>query len=101
MVDSLTSLGLKPKVVFSPEHGFRGKKDAGEKVKDGIDSKTGIPVISLYGKHKKPTKEDLAGLDYIVFDIQDVGVRFYTYISTLHYIYGSMCRKRCKGVSIG
>lgn len=86
IVDSLVNLGLKPKLVFSPEHGFRGKKDAGEKVSSGTDPKTGIPIISLYGKHKKPTTEDLAGLDYVVFDIQDVGVRFYTYISTLHYI---------------
>lgn len=85
-VDSLVALGLKPKLVFSPEHGFRGKKDAGEKVNDGVDPKTGIPIISLYGKHKKPTPEDLKGLDYVVFDIQDVGVRFYTYISTLHYV---------------
>ncbi len=86
LVDSLVALGLKPKRVFSPEHGFRGKKDAGEKVNSGTDPKTGIPIISLYGKHKKPTTEDLKGLDYVVFDIQDVGVRFYTYISTLHYI---------------
>ena len=86
MVDTLTALQLKPKRVFSPEHGFRGNKDAGEKVNNAVDSKTGIPIISLYGKHKKPTAEDLEGLDYVVFDIQDVGVRFYTYISTLHYI---------------
>ncbi len=86
LVDSLVSLNLIPLRVFSPEHGFRGKKDAGEKVNSEIDPKTGIPIISLYGKHKKPTSEDLKGLDYVVFDIQDVGVRFYTYISTLHYI---------------
>lgn len=86
LVDSLSALNCKPAIVFSPEHGFRGKKDAGEKVNNAIDSKTGIPIISLYGNHKKPTPEDLKGLDYIVFDIQDVGVRFYTYISTLHYI---------------
>lgn len=71
--------------VFAPEHGFRGNADAGEEVKDGIDTKTGIPIISLYGKNKKPTKEQLADIDILVFDIQDVGARFYTYISTLHY----------------
>lgn len=86
LVDTLTSLGYKPKVVFAPEHGFRGKKDAGEKINNAKDPKTGISIISLYGKHKKPTSEDLQGLDYVVFDIQDVGVRFYTYISTLHYV---------------
>ncbi|AUC15333.1 hypothetical protein BTO06_09350 [Tenacibaculum sp. SZ-18] len=72
--------------VFAPEHGFRGKADAGEHIKNGIDSKTGLPIISLYGKNKKPSKEQLANIDVVVFDIQDVGVRFYTYISTLHYV---------------
>ncbi|GGI57042.1 exo-beta-N-acetylmuramidase NamZ family protein [Winogradskyella haliclonae] len=72
--------------VFAPEHGFRGNADAGEHVKDGIDTKTQLPIFSLHGKHKKPTKEQLEDLDIMVFDIQDVGVRFYTYISTLHYV---------------
>lgn len=72
--------------VFAPEHGFRGKADAGEKVKDGIDTKTGLPLISLYGKHKKPSKKQLKDIDVMIFDIQDVGTRFYTYISTLHYV---------------
>ncbi|MCH2033604.1 MAG: DUF1343 domain-containing protein [Tenacibaculum sp.] len=72
--------------VFAPEHGFRGKADAGEHIKDGIDSKTELPIISLYGKNKKPSKEQLENIDAVVFDIQDVGVRFYTYISTLHYV---------------
>lgn len=72
--------------VFSPEHGFRGKADAGEHVKDGYDTKTQLPIMSLHGKNKKPTPEQLEGLDIIIFDIQDVGVRFYTYISTLHYV---------------
>ncbi|BAO76652.1 exo-beta-N-acetylmuramidase NamZ domain-containing protein [Winogradskyella sp. PG-2] len=72
--------------VFSPEHGFRGKADAGELVKDGKDTKTGLPILSLHGKHKKPTKQQLKDLDIMIFDIQDVGVRFYTYISTLHYV---------------
>lgn len=86
LVDSLLSLGINITKVFSPEHGFRGKADAGELVKDGIDTKTQLPIFSLHGKHKKPTKTQLADLDIVVFDIQDVGVRFYTYISTLHYV---------------
>jgi uncharacterized protein YbbC (DUF1343 family) len=86
LVDTLIALDVNVKTVFAPEHGFRGKADAGEKVKDSFDSKTGLPIISLYGKHKKPTEEDLNDIDVVVFDIQDVGVRFYTYISTLHYV---------------
>jgi len=86
LVDSLLSLGVSVKKVISPEHGFRGDVDAGETVTDGIDLKTGLPIVSLYGKNKKPTGEQLAGIDLVVFDIQDVGVRFYTYLSTLHYV---------------
>ena len=86
LVDSLLNLGIDIITVFSPEHGFRGKADAGAIIGDGIDSKTGIPIISLYGKNKKPKNEQLQGIDILVFDIQDVGVRFYTYISTLHYV---------------
>jgi uncharacterized protein YbbC (DUF1343 family) len=86
LVDSLLSLKISVKKVFAPEHGFRGKADAGEHVANGIDNKTGLPIISLYGKNKKPTKEQLKGIDVVLFDIQDVGVRFYTYISTLHYV---------------
>jgi len=86
LVDSLVSLKLNIQKVFAPEHGFRGKADAGESIADGIDSKTGLPLISLYGKNKKPTKAQLKDIDLVVFDIQDVGVRFYTYISTLHYV---------------
>ena len=86
LVDSLRSLHIDIKKVFAPEHGFRGTADAGETVKDGIDAKTNLPIVSLYGKRKKPSKKELANLDIIIFDIQDVGVRFYTYISTLHYI---------------
>lgn len=86
LVDSLIGLKVDVKKVFSPEHGFRGTADAGEKIKDGIDTKTGVPIISLYGDNKKPKPEQLKGLDILVFDIQDVGVRFYTYISTLHYV---------------
>lgn len=86
LVDSLTSLNVNIQKVFSPEHGFRGKADASEKVADGIDLKTGLPIVSLYGKNKKPTAEQLNEVDLIIFDIQDVGVRFYTYISTMHYV---------------
>jgi uncharacterized protein YbbC (DUF1343 family) len=86
LVDSLLSLGIDIVKVFSPEHGFRGKSDAGEKIEDGIDIKTKLPIISLYGNNKKPKHEQLKGIDILVFDIQDVGARFYTYISTLHYI---------------
>jgi uncharacterized protein YbbC (DUF1343 family) len=72
--------------IFAPEHGFRGTADAGEHIKDGKDVKTGLPIISLYGNNKKPKPEQLAGIDVLVFDLQDVGARFYTYISSLHYI---------------
>ena len=74
------------KTVFAPEHGFRGKADAGEYVKNGVDSKTNLPIISLYGNNKKPKPNQLKDIDVVLFDIQDVGVRFYTYISTLHYV---------------
>jgi uncharacterized protein YbbC (DUF1343 family) len=86
LVDSLLSLGIDVVRVFSPEHGFRGIADAGAKIADGIDVRTGLPIISLYGSNKKPKPEQLQGIDVLVFDIQDVGARFYTYISTLHYI---------------
>ena len=86
LVDSLLSLKIKIKKVFAPEHGFRGKADAGEIIKDGFDRKTGLPIISLYGKNKKPSAAQLKGIDVVVFDIQDVGARFYTYISSLHYV---------------
>ncbi len=86
LVDDFISNGIKVKKVFAPEHGFRGKADAGEQVSNSKDVKTGLPIISLYGKNKKPTAEQLAGLEVVVFDIQDVGARFYTYISTMHYV---------------
>ena len=86
LVDTLLTLGIKITKIFSPEHGFRGKADAGEKVKSGVDPKTKLPVISLYGSNKKPKSEQLKGIDVLIFDIQDVGARFYTYISTLHYV---------------
>jgi uncharacterized protein YbbC (DUF1343 family) len=86
LIDTLLSMGVNIKKVFSPEHGFRGKASAGEIVKSSKDLETGLPIVSLYGKNKKPTPEQIKDLDVIVFDIQDVGARFYTYISTLHYI---------------
>ncbi|WP_423779095.1 exo-beta-N-acetylmuramidase NamZ family protein [Croceibacter atlanticus] len=86
LVDTLLSKGVTITKVFAPEHGFRGQADAGEKVNDSKDTKTGLPIISLYGNNKKPSVEQLNNVDVIVFDIQDVGARFYTYISTLHYI---------------
>ncbi|BAO55468.1 yzbB [Nonlabens marinus S1-08] len=86
LVDTLISLGVDVKKVFAPEHGFRGEADAGAVVEDGIDKRSGLPIISLYGSNKKPTKAQLADVDIILFDIQDVGARFYTYISTLHYV---------------
>ncbi len=92
LVDTLTALSdagghaITIRKVFAPEHGFRGNVDDGVTVKDEVDPVTGIPLISLYGKQKKPTEEDLADVDLVVFDIQDVGARFYTFISTLHYV---------------
>ena len=86
LVDSLLSLKIDIKKVFAPEHGFRGEADAGEQVTDGTDPKTGLPLISLYGKNRKPSAEQLADLDVVLFDIQDVGVRFYTYIATLQLV---------------
>lgn len=86
IVDTLLKLKVNIKKVFGPEHGFRGTSDAGEKVKSNTDKKTGLPVISLYGSHKKPTAEDLKNIDVVIYDIQDVGVRFYTFISTLSYV---------------
>lgn len=86
IVDVWLDSGLWLKKIFSPEHGFRGTAEAGASVKSGTDSLTGLPVISLYGSHKKPLPEDLQGIEAVVFDLQDVGVRFYTYISTLHYM---------------
>ncbi|NBU91527.1 MAG: DUF1343 domain-containing protein [Flavobacteriia bacterium] len=86
LVDTLLSRGISINKIFAPEHGFRGDGDAGEHIHSGLDEKTGISIVSLYGNHKKPTPEDLQGIQSVVFDIQDVGVRFYTYLSTLHYV---------------
>lgn len=86
LVDSLLSLQVDLQKVFAPEHGFRGTADAGEAIQDGKDATTGLPIISLYGNNKKPTPEQLKGIDILIFDLQDVGARFYTYISSLHYV---------------
>ena len=86
LVDYLRSHGVNIKKVFAPEHGFRGKEDAGASISNEIDTKTGIPIVSLHGKYRKPTAEQLADIDILVFDIQDVGVRFFTYLSTLHLV---------------
>ena len=86
LLDSLYNIGINITRIFAPEHGLRGEADAGATVKDGKDTRTGIPIASLYGKNKKPTPQQLADTDVVVFDIQDVGARFYTYISTLYYI---------------
>ena len=86
LVDTLLSLQLDISTIFGPEHGYRGEADAGEKVDNKTDVSSGISVVSLYGKNKKPTPEQIKNIDVMVFDIQDVGVRFYTYISTMHYV---------------
>jgi uncharacterized protein YbbC (DUF1343 family) len=86
LVDKLRSEGIRITTIFAPEHGFREMADAGQKIMNGKDAATGIPIISLYGDHLKPTAEDLKGIDIVIYDIQDVGARFYTYISTLHYL---------------
>ena len=86
LVDYLKKKGIDVKLIFAPEHGFRGDNEAGAEIKNGVDQKTKIPIKSLYGDTKKPSKEDIQSLDILLFDIQDVGCRFYTYISTLHYV---------------
>jgi uncharacterized protein YbbC (DUF1343 family) len=86
LADTLKSSGVNIRKIFAPEHGFRGTAGAGEEVKDGVDIKTGLQLVSLYGSNRKPTPEQLADIDIVIFDIQDVGVRFYTYISTMHYV---------------
>jgi uncharacterized protein YbbC (DUF1343 family) len=96
LVDTLLSINMDIKVIFAPEHGFRNLADAGESIENGKDSETGISIISLYGTHLKPTAADLAGIDVVIFDIQDVGVRFYTYISTLHYVLESCAENHVK-----
>ena len=97
LVDTLIALKVKVNKIFSPEHGFRGEADAGEKVVNVKDPSTGITVISLFGKHNKPTRDDVKDLDVLIYDIQDVGVRFYTYISTMTYVMEACAenKKKC------
>lgn len=98
LVDTLLALGMDIKLVFAPEHGFRGIADAGQHVKDSKDPKTGLLVKSLYGKHKKPTPGEMDGVEVVLFDIQDVGVRFYTYISTMHYVMEACAENKARFV---
>ncbi len=86
LADTLVKIGVAVKAIFAPEHGFRDFADAGQKIQDGKDLNTGVPIISLYGQKRKPSAEDLKGVDWVIFDIQDVGVRYYTYISTMHHV---------------
>ncbi|MBL4900108.1 MAG: DUF1343 domain-containing protein, partial [Colwellia sp.] len=86
LVDVLIANNVNVQAIFAPEHGFRGDLDAGEKFSSSVDKKTGVPLISIYGKNRKPSADVMANLDVIIFDIQDVGVRFYTYISSMHYM---------------
>jgi uncharacterized protein YbbC (DUF1343 family) len=86
LLDTMLSMGINVKKIFLPEHGFRGNADAGETIKDDIDAKTGISLVSIYGKSKKPSPQQMKDIDAVVFDIQDVGVRFFTYISSMHYM---------------
>ena len=86
LVDTLLACGVNVTKIFCPEHGFRGTSAAGAHIDNSTDPKTGLPIVSLYGKNKKPTPEQMADVDYVVFDLQDVGCRFYTYLSTLHYV---------------
>ena len=98
LVDFLVQNNIKIKHIFAPEHGFRGEADAGEHIKNGIDVKTNLPIISLYGANKKPTEEQMKDIDLVLFDIQDVGVRFYTYISTLTYVMEAAAENRVEVV---
>ena len=96
LIDSLINRGIIIERIFAPEHGFRGNIDNGEKIDNSVDSKTKIPIVSLYGNSRKPAPEDISELDLIIFDIQDVGARFYTYLSTLHYIMEASAENRIK-----
>ncbi len=94
LVDTLLASGIRVVRIFSPEHGFRGNKSAGAHINNGKDAETGLPIVSLYGKHRKPTAEDLRGVDVVLFDLQDVGTRFYTYISTLSLVMEACAENR-------
>ena len=96
LLDTLIGSGIKVTKVFAPEHGFRGDAEAGKTISNSTDAKTGVSVVSIYGQNKKPTKEQLQGVDIIIFDIQDVGARFFTYISTLHYVMEAAAENKVK-----
>jgi len=96
LVDTLLSLGISLEKIFSPEHGFRGMADAGEMVGDSLDAKSGLKLVSLYGNKRKPTAEQMKGIDVLIFDLQDVGIRYFTYLSTLHYIMESCAENNVK-----
>jgi len=93
LVDTLLARGIRVVKIFAPEHGLRGSADAGETIQDGRDPKTGLPLVSLYGRKKEPAPSDLADVDILVFDIQDVGARYYTYVGTLHYVMRAAARQ--------
>ena len=94
LVDTLLSLHQQVQKIFAPEHGFRGIADAGEEISSSLDAKTGIPIISIYGKNNKPGADQLKDVDLVIYDIQDVGVRFYTYVSTLHFVMEACAENR-------
>lgn len=94
LLDTLLASNMQVKKIFAPEHGFRGNADAGETILNGKDVQTGVPITSIYGKNKKPTAEQMRNIDIVVFDIQDVGARFYTYISTMHYVMEACAENR-------
>lgn len=96
LVDFLIGQGINVVKIYSPEHGFRGDADAGAKVNSSVDKKTGLPIVSLYGNNRKPTSTQIADVDILVFDMQDVGARFYTYISTLHYVMEAAAQSKKK-----
>jgi uncharacterized protein YbbC (DUF1343 family) len=96
LVDNLLNIGIDIKVIFAPEHGYRELAADGARIEDGKDPDTGIPLLSLYGERRKPSPEDLRGIDVVIFDIQDVGARFYTYISTLHYVMEACAENKIK-----
>ena len=98
LLDTLIAAGINVVKVFAPEHGFRGDEEAGKSIKNSVDVKTNVPVVSIYGQNKKPTKEQLQGIDILIFDIQDVGARFFTYISTLHYVMEAAAENKVKVV---
>ena len=98
LVDNLVNIGINIKVIFAPEHGYRELASDGATIKDGKDPVTGITVLSLYGARRKPTPEDLKGIEIVIFDIQDVGARFYTYLSTLHYVMEACAENHIKFV---